>query len=185
MPLLRGGGAGSLSNTVWSGPNLLLYQVASSSIQPFGHSRHGTKIGAPPRFWRGGAGSPSNTKSPGPKPTSIPSGILIHPAIWPLQIWPKIGGYAPLGEGSWVPIQHSVARPRPTCMASFILIRPTVWRQYTNVRDRTDRQQSDSIGQTVLQTVAQKSVTVLRFVVHLPFSVLHTNMIHSTICQLQ
>jgi len=26
----------------------------------------------------GGAGSPSNTMSPGPRPTSVPSGILIH-----------------------------------------------------------------------------------------------------------
>jgi len=37
------------------------------------------------------------------------------------------------------------------------LIRPTVWPQYTNVTDRTDRQRTDSIGRTVLQTVAQKS----------------------------
>ena len=29
----------------------------------------------------GTAGSPSNTKSPGPRPTSIPCGILVHPAI--------------------------------------------------------------------------------------------------------
>ena len=35
-----------------------------------------------PFLW-GGAGSPSNTMSPGPRPTSIPSGILIHPAVWP------------------------------------------------------------------------------------------------------
>jgi len=35
----------------------------------------------------------------------------------------------------------------------------TSWLKYTNVTDktdRTDRQQSDSIGQTILQTVAQK-----------------------------
>jgi len=33
----------------------------------------------------GGAGSPSNTISPGPRPTSVPSGILdlIHPTVWP------------------------------------------------------------------------------------------------------
>jgi len=30
-----------------------------------------------------GAGSPSNTMSPGPRPTSVPSGILIHPTVWP------------------------------------------------------------------------------------------------------
>jgi len=60
------------------------YQVASKSIQPFGHNRHGPKSGgsyAP--FGRGGAGSPSNTMWLGPRPTSIPSGILIHPTVWP------------------------------------------------------------------------------------------------------
>jgi len=41
-------------------------------------------------------------------------------------------------------------------MPSFILIHATVWPQYTNVTDSQDRQWSDSIGRTVLQTVAQK-----------------------------
>jgi len=45
----------------------------------------------------------------------------------------------------------------PYCMPSFIVIRPTVWPQYTNGTDRTDRQRTDSIGRTVLQTVAQKT----------------------------
>jgi len=31
-------------------------------------------------FW---AGSPSNTMWPGSRPTSVPSGILIHPTVWP------------------------------------------------------------------------------------------------------
>ena len=31
----------------------------------------------------GGAGSPSNTMPPGPRPTSVPSGILIHLTVWP------------------------------------------------------------------------------------------------------
>ena len=44
--------------------------------------------------------------------------------------------------------------PRPTCMPSFILIHINVWPQYTNVTDRTDRQ--DSTGRTDLQMVAQK-----------------------------
>jgi len=34
-------------------------------------------------LWGGGAGSPSNTMLLGSIPTSLPSGILIHPAIWP------------------------------------------------------------------------------------------------------
>jgi len=30
-----------------------------------------------------GTGFPSNTVSPGPRPTSIPSGTLIHSTVWP------------------------------------------------------------------------------------------------------
>ena len=72
----------------------------------------GRKVGGCCAPFHGGAGSPSNTVWPGPRPASIPSGILINLTVWP---------------------------------------------QYTNVTDRTDRQRSDSIGRTVLQTVAQKS----------------------------
>ena len=79
---------------------------------------------------------------------------------------PKIWGCAPLGKGTWVlcPFGGSNTtwpQPRPTCMPSFILVRPTVWPQYTNVTDRTDRH-CVSIGWTVLQTVAQKSVNIPR-----------------------
>jgi len=35
------------------------------------------------RLWSGNDGSPSNTKSPWPRPISVPSGILIHPAVCP------------------------------------------------------------------------------------------------------
>jgi len=31
----------------------------------------------------GAAGSPSNTMWPGPRPTGMPSFILIHPTVWP------------------------------------------------------------------------------------------------------
>jgi len=59
---------------------------------------------AVPPIWGGGAGSPSNTKSPGPRPSSIPSDILIHAAIWPQQMWAENwGGCAPLGEGELGP----------------------------------------------------------------------------------
>ena len=34
-------------------------------------------------FRGGGAGSQSNTMSPGPRPTSVPSGLLIRPTVWP------------------------------------------------------------------------------------------------------
>jgi len=49
--------------------------------------------------------------------------------------------------------------PRPTSMPSFILIRPFGHNTPTLQSDRTDRQnrqRTDSIGRTVLQTVAQK-----------------------------
>jgi len=40
--------------------------------------------------------------------------------------------------------------------AKFILIYRTVWPQYTNEQTGQTVQRSDSIGRTVLQTVAQK-----------------------------
>ena len=43
--------------------------------------------------------------------------------------------------------------PRPTSVSSGIVIRPTVRLQYANVTDRQDRERSDCIGRTVLQTV--------------------------------
>ena len=96
------------------------------------------------------------TVSPGLSPTSIPSGILIHPAIWPQQIWAKNWGLCPCGGGGGGFLSNTVLPGlRPTCMPSFILIHPTVWPQYTNVTDRQDRQQSDSVanGQRKLASV--------------------------------
>ena len=88
---------------------LLPYKVASSSIQPFGHNSVGCHsphrnistnyylIRAaiwPQQIWTenlggrlcpfrgGGAGSPPNTMWPGPRPTCMPSFILIRPTIW-------------------------------------------------------------------------------------------------------
>ena len=60
------------------------------------------------------------------------------------------------GGGAGSPCDTMWPGPRPTYVQSFILIRQTVWPHYTNVTDRTDRQRTDSIGRTVLQTVAQK-----------------------------
>ena len=135
-------------------------------MQPFGHNRNGPKIGdggsAP--FCGKGTGSPSNTKSPGPRPTSIPSDILIHAAIWPQQIWAKNWGLCPFrGGGAGSPPDTMWPWPRPTCTPSFILIHPTVWPQYTNITDRTDRQQTDSIGRTILQTTPKNNRQISTF----------------------
>jgi len=84
-----------------------------------------------------GAGFPSNTTSPGPRPTSLPSGILIHPAILPQQTWAKIRGCAPFGGGELgSPSNTMWSAPWPTSAPSFVLIHPTVWPQYTNATDR-------------------------------------------------
>jgi len=98
-------------------------------------------LGALPPFSGGGAGSPSNTMSPGPRPTSISSSILIYTAIWPQRIWTENWGAVPLWGGvAGSPSNTMWPGPRPICKPSFILIRQTVWPQYTNVTDRTDRQ---------------------------------------------
>ena len=85
----------------------------------------------------------------------------------------KLGsGLHPLcGDGAGSPSNTESPGMRPTFMPSFILIRPTVWPQCTNVtyrqtgQDRTgqtDRKRSDSIGRTVLQTVAQKCTPLIQ-----------------------
>jgi len=94
-----------------------------------------------PILGRERARSPSHTKSPGPRPISIASDILIHAAIWAQHIWAENWG-APTpfgGRGAGSPSNTMWPGPRTTCMPSFILIRPTVWPQYTIVTDRQDR----------------------------------------------
>ena len=49
---------------------------------PFGHNRHRPKMGGCAPFWWKSS-IPSNTKSLGPRTTSVSSGILIHPTVWP------------------------------------------------------------------------------------------------------
>jgi len=47
-----------------------------------GHNRHGLKDGGAVLLPRS-AGNPSNTMWPAPMSTSVPSGVFIHPAVWP------------------------------------------------------------------------------------------------------
>jgi len=46
----------------------------------------GRKVGGCSAPFYGGTGSPSNTIRPGPRPTSVPSFILIHPTTWPQSV---------------------------------------------------------------------------------------------------
>jgi len=56
-------------------------------------------------FLVSGDGSPSSTMWPGPRPTYVPSAILIYPAIWPRWTWAENGrGLRPVfGEGELGP----------------------------------------------------------------------------------
>jgi len=100
-PLFGEGGLGLHLTQSRLGSGLPPCQVPASSIQPFGHNKYGSiffwggERNLPP-FW-GGNGSPSNTKSPGPRPSSVPSDILIDTAIWPQQIWAENWGLCPFG----------------------------------------------------------------------------------------
>ena len=76
-------GAGSHLAQCGLGRGLPPYQVASWSIQPFAHNRHGPKIGGSAPFWGAAAGSPSETTWPGPRPTCVPTFILIRLTVWP------------------------------------------------------------------------------------------------------
>jgi len=94
--------------------------------------------------------------------TSVPSGILIHPAVCLQQTWAEKWGCraVPLYSGVGSPSNTMWTGLRPTSIPSgspsnalwpeprptSILIHPTVWPQYTNVTevDKTDRQWSDS-----------------------------------------
>jgi len=130
-------------------------QVPASSIQPFGHNKHGPKIwGLHPSFWGGGAGFPSNTKSPGHRPTSIPSGIVIYAAIWPQQIWAENWRAVPLwGRGSWVPISHNVARAEAYLHAKFHLD-PSNRLATVHERHRQDGQTDNSVLCHVILTLS-------------------------------
>jgi len=91
--------------------------VASSSIQLLGLATRdtGRKVGAAvPLSWEEG-GSPSNTTSPGPSLTSLPSGILIHPAVCAQQAWAEnwVAGCAPFGRGGF---PSNTVWPGPICL---------------------------------------------------------------------
>jgi len=70
---------------------------AVAEMGDHGHNRHGPKRGgwcAPfagrgswVPFWAGESGSPSNTMWPGPRPTCVPSLILIHATV--ATVWPQ------------------------------------------------------------------------------------------------
>jgi len=152
---------GSPSNTMWPGRRPILYLHTKWDLGPSSRlatTDVGRNLGVCCAPFRG-AGSPCNTMwaVTWAEAYPLPSGILIHPAVWPQYMGQNLGGMlCPASFFGWGaelgPPSNTVwPGPRPTTMPSFSLIHPTVWPQYTNVTGRTDRQtgqQSDSIGQT-------------------------------------
>ena len=57
-----------------------------------GHNRHGPKRGGGAVPLSRSAGNPSNTMWPAPRSTSVPSGVIIRPAVWPQY---SIGCHSP------------------------------------------------------------------------------------------
>jgi len=119
------------------------------------HNRHGPKIGRLCPF-RGGAGSPSNTMWPGPRPTSLPNGILIHPAVWHNRHGPEIGGgCAPFsGERELGPhlAQNNVAWARDYLHVKRHLdpSNRSVTIHQRHIRTGQDRTGQDRTGQTTV-----------------------------------
>ena len=69
----------------------------------------------------GGAGSPSNTLWPGPRSTSIPSGIFIHPAVWPQ--------YTNVSDRT---DRQTDATPAMECSIDIIYVREHMANRFTN-----------------------------------------------------
>ena len=124
--------------------------MAFSFIQPFGHNTHGPKIGGLCHFSHGGTGFPRLTMLPGPRPTFVPIGILIHPAIWPQWIWAENWGCAPFGgAGSHI---TQCGRCLPPCQVSSSSIQPFGHNTPTLQADR----QTEHDRQTVRQDKANR-----------------------------
>jgi len=131
---------------------LLTYQLAFWFIQPFGHNRHGPKIGGCAPLG-GGAGSPSNTVWPRSRPTSVPSDILIRPAVWP-HTWAEKWAWAavppPLFGGGAGSPSNTIWRSGSTpILHAKIYLDPSNRLATVHQRYRQTEQRSDSVGRTV------------------------------------
>jgi len=135
-PFHGGGALGPRLTKCGLGRGILPYQVASSSIQPFGYKAVGQILGGGCALflWAeiGGcaslgerAGSPSNTMSPKPRPTSVPKW---YPDTYAIDMGRKLGGCVLFWGGGAGSASNTMTSPRtrPTSVSSGILIHPTV-----------------------------------------------------------
>ena len=145
----------SPSNIMWPGLRCEVYLRTKWQLDPFSryysHNRHSGA--AVPLCLCGGGTLQSicNTMWHGPTPTSVPSGILIHPAVWPQQIWAKNWGrLCPglWGRRSWVLIYHNAARAElvPPCQISSLSTPPFGHSTSTLQTDRQTLQENGPIA---------------------------------------
>jgi len=144
-----GGGAGSSSNTMCRPgpmPNSIVGHTKwhLDSCSRFDTIDISRKLGGcvVPLFGGGAAGSPSKTMRPGLRPTSVPSNILIQPAIWPQQTLAKNWGLCPFGEGELGPHLSQCGGAEAYLCAKFYLDPlnrlATIHQRYRQT-DRTDK----------------------------------------------
>jgi len=71
---------------------------------------------------------------PGPRPTFVPSDILIHPAVWPQKTWAENWGLCPFGKGDGCASDAVWPRSRPTWQWMFcILLSCVFWTIFLHV----------------------------------------------------
>ena len=105
--------------------------MASSSIQPLGHNRHGPKTADRAPFM--GQLGPHLTQrrwAEAYRRTKCQSTILIHPSFWPQYTWTDNCGLRPLlGGGAGSPRNTMSLGLRPISLPSGIMIHPAIWPQ--------------------------------------------------------
>ena len=114
--------------------------------------------------------TPSNTTSPGTRFTSVPSRILIHPAVWPQYTWAKnwVGALPFFLGGAGSPSNINLPGSRPTSIPSGILVHPAVWPQRTLEKKWVGCARAIASG--VLSTPDGWAAPVLRMAVAPPVS---------------
>jgi len=96
--------------------------------------------------FRGGAGFPSNTMWPEPRPTCIPSGILIHSTVWPQYIIVTDMTNSPVAYGE--PF-YTNGRPKAQWSENCMLDRVA---KYLDAAVATDRHFSSALLRTTKTT---------------------------------
>jgi len=96
-----------------------------------------------------------NTMCPALRPTSIPSGILIHKAVWPQYIFPEIGGCALF----WVAVRRTGSTPYVTqCgLGRGLYIIHTKWHVHPPSRFAT----TNRAGFSLIRALFRKNVGAL------------------------